>query len=297
MEKLAKIVNRQANRLISLFVLSIWVFIIILATISKVNPDFFHSLPGQKKNKIDELYADANAASSSSQKSLAISIYQEIIALAPEKLEPKIQLARVYQQTGREELAISLLIQELSKSSNTGFQYIIYQNLAEIHHGNGSIDLYQSALKDALRTAPFPTLIQQNLGLSYLSQQRWNDAISIFQGSLENQKNLSTFYRASIKNFLFLEKQNKKNTLSLRRLGQEAGPENILSRFDSISYDHYLEHAPSLAKGHNNIGVAYANLKEFAKAKQAWIKSLAICRDCSDANDNLYRLLKLLRNP
>lgn len=154
----------------------------------------------------------------------------------------------------------------------------IKPNDAEAHHLAGLIlmgrQLFLDAeihFKTALRLRPkFPSA-RNNLGATYLSMERWQDAVSIFE--------------ALTKDYLHPKKGHAHNNLgwAYYKLGRV---EDAIEQFRLAK-----SFAQDLCPAYNNLGMAYLDRKRYRRSEKNLRLAIKKCPQYAEAHFNLGRLL------
>lgn len=200
----------------------------------------------------------------------AIACYRNAIELKPDMAAAHWNLGNLLIQLGRTDEGISCW-QKASESDPEKFNYQFFQNLAINFGQAGNIDASIGCYQQAIALKPDYTLAYLNLGTLLQRQNRLEDAIAIYQKSLEIQPD-SLVYQA-LGNAL-KQQGNIDSAINYWQKALELQPDAIA------------------AETYNDLGTALAEKGELENAIEYYQKAIQLKSDYPLAHLNLGILLQ-----
>lgn len=277
--------EHQLNTAITAAILSIWGVIIAFGIITLISPPWLEELsnPGMNAEAINiKTVGDTYLKNNEPKK--AINLYKSAIEIVPDYQAAIANLAIAYQKTRNYPNAIVSFKYLLE--NNPTHPDVIYFNLAEIEENMGKATEAINYFKLAAETAPYPENAFQKAAKLTMDQNRWEEAISLFDNAIENRMTLKNAYLGMIR----LEVQSQSDSTPFNH----TIPSNLNEIYDPSVFNFMLSKNTNIARTYNNMGFCQAKMGSYDLAIEHFKEALRIMPQLKDAQNNI-KAVELMR--
>ncbi len=272
--------------LIMLWFMVIWLFLMLVGTMSAVKPDWlerFSKLGVESEARSYKNYGDA--ALHDGQYAKAIAQYEKSLRIKPEQDGVMINLAIAYRQAGAVEKATKML-QEASALGTTR-KGLIYYNMAEILESTGKIHQAITLYKKAIGTIVEQDLVYRSLGRMYLGIQDYENALMAFESTLVYQTKTDAPYLDMLHRSLDVYRDDSVHLPIIEDQLARGVVIEDMGIYDTETIRQLHKTDPEIAKTHNHLGYILFQIGDVAAAEKHFAKSLEIWPNNIDAARNL----------
>jgi len=285
--------NRSKNRkVIIIFLMFIWCFLISLAFISAADPPWLRELSqiGRQGGSRAMLgYGDDYLHQG--DYNMAIAQYQKALKIKPDYVGAAVNMAICYNKQGNTNQAIWLLEDALKRA--TAYRGIIYYNIAEIFEEQGKIDDAIANYEKAIGTELDQSLVYRKLGPIFLDMKDYPKALDAFNKLLAIQTDVTMPYQLMLKNSLPGYETDSLNQVKIKSLIETGVTVEKLSAYDLTTIKNNMADDKEIAKTHNHLAFIYAMQNNIDAAIDHFEQSLKIWPGNQDATKNLPLLRQM----
>ena len=277
-----------ADRVFGFAIGGVWLFLLIFAIISTLDPEWLQNLGTQDLNEMAMNFKfQGDKMLRAGKHDEALLAYRAALDLNPD--EPSIvgNVAITYLQMGQMARALSTFEYMLGK--DLGEKGVLLFNMADIQERQNNFIEAEQLFQEAAVEIANPTQTYRRLGALRFKRKQWAAAQKAFQNAVDSQIDTRTHIRAVLLKALIQYKAEPEALAEINRQLSELSSETG-DRFDKWLYNSVLARDRELAKTYNYLGKVSEKLDKRDTAKQYYDKAVLIWPDYPEGRQNLARL-------
>ncbi len=272
-------INRHllaGQKIFTWFLVSVWFSLISFGLISLLNPQWLQEwsrLGIESGYMTYKNFGDSYLYQGDYYK--AVAQYQRALEIKPDQAGVMINLSIAYMYTNSYKNAAKML-RDASKLENN-LNDLINFNIGELMERQGKKEL---ALKYFLKAQGSlfldPVLINRKLGKLYLAEMQYEKAITEFEKSLANQLDIYLPYKDMLWRCLDTYSDDTINIPIIENLLSKELSLEDFEPYDLKIINQQHQTDPEIAKTHNHLAYIQVQIKNYASARNHYLKSLQI---------------------